>query len=91
MTIDKIDRMKEEETLAITRAQAKKATYPDPRTEKERVRAAKADVEREIKEEQRETTNKATCTSDESKQNILRQVLQTEVSIKIKDLLSTMA
>ncbi|XP_057834881.2 uncharacterized protein LOC131045323 [Cryptomeria japonica] len=44
------------EVLAITRAQAKKATYPDPHTKKERLRKAKADIEREMAAKGRKNT-----------------------------------
>lgn len=40
-----IEKSNERETLTITRAQTKKATYLDPHTEKEQVWEAKANIE----------------------------------------------
>ena len=37
--------VEEQEVLAITRAQVKKATYPDPCMEKQRMKEAKTEVE----------------------------------------------
>ncbi|XP_057853392.1 uncharacterized protein LOC131063560 [Cryptomeria japonica] len=77
-----IEKMGEhEEVLAITHAQAKK-TYPDPRTEMERLREAKADIEREISmsaEGRKDTKMRSPSTRVKAEKNIIGQVLQMEI------------
>lgn len=81
----------QKEVLALTRAQATKATYPNPRTEKERALEAKGEIERCMMTERWATTEAASTSSrTEAKKNIIRQVLQMEVSVKVQDLLETM-
>lgn len=80
----------DEEVLAITRLQSKKAVYPDPHTE-ERLREAKADVEQAMAEERRASHNTAsTPLRSESEKTIIKQMLQTIVPVWMSDLLQMM-
>ena len=90
LNIEKAEKTGEKEVLAITRAQTKKATYPDPRTEKERLREAKANIEREMTTERRDNEVASTSSRTEAENNIIGQILQIEVPIKVKDLLDSM-
>ncbi len=79
--------MDEKEVLAITREQAKE--YLDPAEEKRKFAEARAKVE---KVSQAATSHDTTGTSTRNsvEQNIVWQILQTEVPVKINDLLLTM-
>ena len=80
----------DEEVLAITRAQSKRANYPDPRTEKERFREAKTKVAEAMANEGKNYKATSTLLQSESEKNIVRQVLHTTIPIKVTDLLQTM-
>lgn len=81
----------EEGVLAIRRLQSKKATYPDPRTEKERLREAKTDIKRAMAEEQR-ALHPAACTPLRSRpeKTTIKQMLETTIPVRVSDLLQTM-
>ena len=80
----------EEEVLAITRRQAKE--YPDPTEEKRKFEEARVEIEKashvEISQ-LKDTTN--TSARNSAEQNIVRKILQTEVPVKLNDLLLTMS
>ena len=79
----------EEEVLAITRKQAKE--YPDPAEEKRKFEEARVEIEKASHAETsqlKDTTG--TSAQNCAKQNIVQQILQTEVPVKINDLLLTM-
>ena len=71
----------DEEVLAITRKQAK--LYPNPTEEKKRLEEAQAEIEKATQTEKsqlKDTTG--TSTRNYVEQNIIRQILQTEIPIK---------
>lgn len=75
----------DKEVLAITRKQAK--LYPDPTEEKKRLQEAWAEIEKATQAEKsqlKDTTG--TSTRNCVEQNIIRQVMQMEVPIKLSDL-----
>ena len=79
----------DKEVLAITCKQEK--LYPDQTEEKKRLKEVRTKIEKETQVEKsqlKDTTS--TSTRNYVKQNIIQQILQTEVSIKINDLLLTM-
>ena len=76
-----------EEVLAITRKQAK--LYPNLTEEKKRLEEVQAEIEKATQAEKsqlKDTTG--TSTSNCAEQNIIRQVMQMEVLIKLSDLLT---
>ena len=74
--------------IAVTRMQARKLTYPDATMETERFREAKKDIQDSIGEEGKARPEKPT--SNRGVPNIVRQVLETTIPIKIVDLLETL-
>ena len=75
----------DEEVLAITRKQAK--LYPDPMEEKKKLEEARTEIEKATQAEKlqlKDTTG--TSTRNLAEQNIIRQVMQMEVPIKLSDL-----
>lgn len=81
----------DEEVLGITRLQTKKAIYLDPRTKKERLRQAKDDVEQAMVDERRASIEvSSTAFWLDSEKNIVRQILQTTILIRVTDVLQTM-
>ena len=82
----------EEETLAITHAQAKKATYPDAEEEKKRLQQAGVELGKQMKAEISETKDTAdTSRRNLVEQNIIRQVMQMEVLMKLNDLFTCLS
>ena len=81
--------MEEEEVLAITRRQAK--VYPDPAEEKRKLGEAWAEVEKASQAETSQLKDFTdTSARNSAEQNIVLQILQMEVPVKINDLLLTM-
>ena len=82
----------EEETLALTHKQAK--TYPSPEEEKRRLQQAQVELEKEVEVEKRHAkeTKDTTGTSrrNRAEQNIIKKIMQTEVPMKLNDLILTM-
>lgn len=74
----------DEETLAITRAQAK--TYPDPDEEKKRLGQARAELQKEMEAKRSQTKDTASTSRNQAEQNIIWQVMQDEVPMKLNDL-----
>ena len=77
----------EEEVLSITQKQAKE--YPDPAEEKRKFGEARAEIEKAVRAETSQLKD-TTSARNSAEQNIVRTILQTEVPVKIKDLLLTM-
>ncbi|XP_059068990.1 uncharacterized protein LOC131859364 [Cryptomeria japonica] len=92
INLKKCEWMKEElaEVLAVTRAQAKMASYPDPRIEMERVREARAKITKEMTAQERNSGEATSTSQTKGEENILRQNLQMEVPMRFQDLLETM-
>lgn len=83
-------RTNEEEVLAITRKQTK--LYPDPTKEKERLEEAQAEIEKGMQTEKSQTEKGDTAGTSMrncAEQNIIRRILQTEVPVKLNDLILT--
>lgn len=79
----------DEEILAITREQAKKAMYPDAEEEKKRLQQARTELEKQMETEKLQTKDTVdTSKRNLAKQNIIRQVMQMEVPMKLNDLLT---
>lgn len=79
----------EEEVLTITRRQAKE--YPDPAEEKRKFEEAWAEMEKASQVETSQLNdNTGTSARNFVEQNIVQKILQTEVPVKINDLLLTM-
>ena len=76
---------REGEILVVTKIQAKKLAYPDATTETERFQEAKKDIQARIGEEGK--TQPETSTSSRGVSNIVRQMLETTILVKISDLL----
>ena len=76
----------DEEVLAITRKQAK--LYPDPTEEKRRLEEAWTEIEKATQTKIKNTPG--TSLQNCAEQNIVRQILQTEIPIKLNDLILTM-
>lgn len=79
-----------EAILALTRGQAKEARYPHPRTEKQRMAEAREEIERAMKAQRGETHESSGPYCTDAKRNIVWQMLQLEVPVKLEDLLHTM-
>lgn len=77
------------EVLAITRAHAKKSTYPDPRTETERVQEARDEITKEMAAQGQNNHKAASPSWMRGEERILWQILQLEVPMKIQNLLET--
>lgn len=76
--------VEEQEVLGITKAQEKKATYPDPCTKKERMKEEKNEVELAMEKENKIPLEKpGTSPRSEAETNIVRKVLQTIIPIKV--------
>lgn len=80
------------EVLAITRSHTRKLIYPDPGTEKGRLKEAQREVEREMSEEWRKPApDKTTNTMrTDSETTIMKQLRQTTVPVRVVDLLQTL-
>lgn len=79
----------DEETLVITRKQAK--TYLNTEEEKKRLQQARAELEKEMEVEKSHTKDTVgTSMRNHAEQNIIKQIMQTEVPMKLKDLILTM-
>lgn len=76
-----------EAILALTRGQAKEARYPHPRTEKQRMTEAREEIERAMKAQRGETHESSRPYCTDAERNIVRQMLQMEVPVKLEDLL----
>lgn len=78
-----------EDSLAITRSKTKTATYPDPRTEKRKALEARAELEKEMSRS-KDAQGLAGTSRSEGETNIINQLLQVEIPVKMKDLLESM-
>ena len=81
---------KEEEVLAIPRAQPKKVVYPNPCTQKQWALEPKAEIEKQFQAHRELKDDIRTFARATANQNILGQVVQVEVLVKVKGLLETM-
>lgn len=77
----------EEEALVITCAQAKKAIYTNSKEEKKRMQQAKTKIEKEMEVKKLQMKDSR---RNQAKQNIIRQVMQARVPMKLNDLLIAM-
>lgn len=81
--------MCDENVLAITREQARKAKYPNAEEEKERLQKARTEIEKQMKEEKLQVKDTAeTSKRNLAEQSMVKQIMQTEVPIKLNDLLT---
>lgn len=79
----------DEKVLAVTQEQAKKAKYPDVEEEKERLQKARTEIERQMKTRKSQVKDIAeTLKRNLVEQNMMRQIMQTKVPIKLNDLLT---
>ena len=79
----------DEETLAITLEQAKKAKYPNAEEEKKRLQQARMELEKQMEIGKLQAKDIVdTSKRNLAEQNMIRQVMQIEVPIKLKDLLT---
>ena len=82
-------RMNEEEVLAITKKQAK--VYTNLAEEKKRLEEARAEIQKATQAEKAHLKDTiGTSARNCAEQNIVWKILQTEVTVKINDLLLTM-
>ena len=78
----------DEETLAITREQAKIAKYPKTKEEKKRLQQARTELEIQMEIGKLQAKDIAdTSKRNLAEQNMIRKVMQIEVPIKLNDIL----
>ena len=79
----------DEKILAITREQAKKARYPDAKEENKRLQQAQTELEKQMETRKLQVKDTAdTSKRNLAEQNMIRQVMQMEVPIKLSVLLT---
>ena len=78
----------EEEVLAITQKQAK--LHPNPTKEKKRLEEARTEIEKATQAKKAHLKDTTDTSARNCTKHIIRQILQTEVPVKINDLLLTM-